>query len=122
LELIVPDDDDGVAEQVLSVPLVWIGPEEVPIQFANQFLVQVNEEEVIITVGQVSPPIVLGTAEQQMEAMQAVEVVPVRVASRIAMTGNTFRKLLRAMTAVNERYDEVARAARETEEGRDGSS
>lgn len=48
-------DDEGIA-----IPVVWVGLDEQPVMFANQFVCQlVGPQEFVLSMGQVTPPIVL---------------------------------------------------------------
>ena len=49
--------------QGLTVPAVWVGLEDVPISFANQFIGQMDDRcEVVLSLGQVLAPVLMGTA------------------------------------------------------------
>src|SRR6266700_6143029 len=43
-----------------SVPLVWVGVDDLPVYFLNQFLGQADGSEVYLTLGQVVPPALFG--------------------------------------------------------------
>jgi hypothetical protein len=63
-----------------------------PVLAANQFAVQLSNEEgdptpsVILTVGHVSPPLLLGTPEEQQAAAAAVESVNVTPLARFKLS------------------------------------
>jgi hypothetical protein len=63
-----------------AVKLRWPGADAVPIQTANQFLVQIDAagetpDQIILAVGQVTPPVVLGTPEDRRAQMEEIEEV-----------------------------------------------
>jgi hypothetical protein len=63
-----------------------------PVLAANQFAVQLSNEEgeptpsVILTLGNVSPPLLLGTPEEQQAAAAAVESVNVQPLARFKLS------------------------------------
>ena len=63
-----------------------------PVLAANQFAVQLSNEEgeptpsVILTVGHVAPPLLLGTPEEQQAAAAAVENVNVQPLARFKLS------------------------------------
>lgn len=82
---------------VLQVPLVWIGIDEAPISLLNQFLVQKQDEEYIITLGSVAPPVLLGSEEERREQISRVRFVPVRVLGRFGMTDQRMHEFLKVL-------------------------
>ncbi len=77
---------DGLAEEPpnlerVNLNLAWVGVEDVPIVFVNQILGQVDDKgEVIISFGQATPPILLGSPEdlrRQAAAIPFIQVKPV---------------------------------------------
>lgn len=58
----------------LDVPLAWVGFDETPIIFANQFLIQSSRiRGFVIGVGQATPPPLIGTPEQMREQVEQIE-------------------------------------------------
>ena len=94
------DDDDSY-----QLPLSWIGYEEEPIQFANQFLVQIQPGEIVIALGQVTPPAVLGTPEEQKEQIKGWPFVPVRVAGRYGLTRARLEEFRGLLNRMADEYD-----------------
>jgi len=52
----------------IQIPIAWVGVEEVPIFFANQVVCQFQQNEFILTFGQMSPPAILGATEEERAA------------------------------------------------------
>jgi len=73
---------------------VWVGVDEAPIVFANQFLGTVFEGEVVLTLGQATPPALLGTPEQQLEQARQLNFIPIRPMTRVAMNVARLRELI----------------------------
>lgn len=89
-----PEDDGGV-----SVPLVYVGIDETPIEFMNQFVVQVQGEEFILTLGSVAPPLIIAnTPEERRRQAEAVRFAPVRVLGRYGMTRQRLGELVEVLT------------------------
>ena len=80
--------------EFLSVPLVYVGIEDVPILYANQFIIQHQQDEFIISVGQLSPPVLLGDESEQREQAERLSYVPVKVVARLALTRQRLTELI----------------------------
>jgi len=69
------------------LPVVWVDNEENRSSYANQFLLQaVIAEEFRVSIGQVAPPAVIGTPEEQREQLERVPFAPVRTIVRVSLT------------------------------------
>lgn len=88
---------DLVAEaeaQGFELSGVWVGIDDTPIVFANQFLGSVFEGEVVLTLGQATPPALLGTPEQQLEQARQLNFIPIRPIARVAMNLARLQELI----------------------------
>ena len=84
-----PDQPDSV-----QVPVVWVGVEELPVAFANQFVVQVDRGEVFLTIGQLVPPPIIGATEEERRAQaENIEFVQVKPVARLVMTPSKLHEL-----------------------------
>lgn len=89
---------DEEEESGIALPLLFVGMEEVPILYANHFLVQHQQGgEFIITVGQVQGPPLLGTREERIEQAKRLAYVPIRVVARLALTRERMAELIGAL-------------------------
>jgi hypothetical protein len=94
--------------QTVEVPLSWVGFDEVPIAYANQFLVQFQPEEgFVLGVGQATPPAIIGTPEQIAAQAAQVEFIPVRTLARVAMTRPKMEELIAALEATLRNFDRM---------------
>jgi hypothetical protein len=93
----------------VDITVGFIGAEDVPILYGNQFVVQFLQDEFIITIGQMAPPILLGSPEQQMEQAKKVSFVPIRVVARLAFNRTRFEELTQLMQQQMARFDEEKR-------------
>lgn len=86
----MPDDE-------IALPFFFIGAEDVPIVLSNMQVIQHVQQEFIITFGQFSPPVVLGTPEEQMEQMKSKQYLPVKTMARVAMSPQRLADLIKAL-------------------------
>jgi hypothetical protein len=90
---LTPWHHEGVSEPIsaqVQAPLAWGDVANVPVLAANQFIVQVavdaqNVAELILTVGHLAPPVLLGTPEQQQAAAAALTQLTVRPVARFSV-------------------------------------
>ena len=87
----------GDEEKFIEVPLVIIGAEDTPIYFANQFVVQHEQKEFIITFGQCSPPLLLGSPEEKRDAAKRIPYVPIKVVARVGLTPERMEELIKVL-------------------------
>ncbi len=89
----------------LEMPLAWVGLEELPVAFANQFLTQFQPGEFVLSIGQVTPPALLGTPEQIAEQAADVTYVPVRPIVRVGFTRARMQELIAVLQANLDNHD-----------------
>jgi hypothetical protein len=100
--------------QDLTVPAVWVGLEDVPISFANQFIGQMDDRcEVVLSLGQVLAPVLMGTAEQQQQQAQNIPFVQVKPIARVSLSTARIRELVDVLqsTLQNQERCQQARKA-----------
>jgi len=98
-----------VAEQgqVLSLPVVWTGVDDLPVHIVNQFLGQVHSGEIFLTLGVVAPPILLGVEAEA--GLPRLTYVPARPVARLALTPERLDELVRVLQRVRQMYDSETR-------------
>ena len=87
-------------------PLVRVGMEDVPILFANDFIIQFHGNEFILTVGQLQPPPLFGSEEERRQQISQIEFVPVKVVARLALTEQRMEQLVEALQSNLQKYRE----------------
>ena len=92
-----------------DIPLVWVGLDEFPVLFANQFLIQHWEDAFVVTAGQLVPPPVVGTPEEQAEEIEQISYVPLRPVARLGLTKSRVEELIVYLQASLEQYDRQRR-------------
>jgi hypothetical protein len=79
----------------------------------NQFIIQVAQESVqgpptvLLTLGYVAPPVLLGTPEQQREAAAAVERLTIRPVARFTVPGERILELSQLVQNLPQQWAEV---------------
>lgn len=93
------------------VPVVWVGADEVPVFFANQFVAQVERGEVFLTVGQLVPPAILpGPPEAFREQAERIQYVPVQTVARIALTPARLQDLIQVLEITKANHEKQSEA------------
>jgi hypothetical protein len=100
----VVKDAQPAGEAPREVPLVWVGVEDAPIEFLNQFLIQSEAEEFILTLGALAPPVFLGSPEERKEQAAQVRFVPVHVLGRYGLTEHRLREFAELLTRFLEQH------------------
>jgi len=79
-------------QALVRAKVAWEGVDRVPVLAANQFLLQsvsaVGEPDsaVVLTVGYLAPPLLLGTPEEQRQAAAALDQVNVNPVARFSIS------------------------------------
>lgn len=93
-----------------EIPTTWTDLDETEIVFSNQFLSQFIQQEFIVSFGQVAPPPIFGTPQQQEQLMKRVQFVPIKTVARLAFTRARLQELV---TVLQQNLDNYDRAHRE---------
>lgn len=91
--------------EYIQVRVAWIGVDETPIQFVNQVLAQFSENEFIVTLGQIAPPVMLGDEQERREQAESLEYIPVTPVARLALTPAGMRDLVQVLSSNLETYE-----------------
>ena len=92
-------------QDAITLPLTYLGLEDVPILFANQFVIQHEKNEFILTVGQLQPPILVGAPEERKEQAKKLTYVPIRVVGRFGLTRQRLAELIEVLQSNLRTYD-----------------
>ncbi len=87
--------DEGAHSR--NVPLAWIGVEELPLLYSDQFIVQYHEGTFIMSIGQSVPPAFIGTQEEREQQLEQITYVPVKPVARVAFTPAKLDALIDAL-------------------------
>lgn len=98
-------------EGSVRVPVVWVGAEDLPVHFVNQFVGVVQPNEVFLTFGAIVPPAILGATEeerkQQAESIQFVQVKPI---ARLGLTPERLQELIKVLNTTLANYEKQQKA------------
>jgi hypothetical protein len=97
----------------IPISLIWPDVDEQSVYRANQFLGQLSPgpgpdgapEEFVLTIGYVSPPVMLGSAEEQAATMNALGAVSVRTLARVSMSRGRLQELIGILQQSASNYD-----------------
>lgn len=90
-----------------SVPLVWVGLEDLPVFASNQLIAQHTQQgEFYLSFGLVQLPVILGTPEQREAQMNEIQFVQIKPVARVSMNRKRLEELIEALKASLEGYDE----------------
>jgi hypothetical protein len=85
---------EGQGEPV-PIPLVWVGLDEEPVVLANQFIGQIQQDEIIISMGvMVQPPVIGDTEQERREQVMRITHVPVQPVVRLTLTPRRIEELM----------------------------
>ena len=93
-------------EEAVRVPLTYAGAENVPILFANQFILQRERDGLILGVAQIAPPILLGSQEEREARLRQLGALPVTILGRYSISRERAAELRDLLAAQVEKFDE----------------
>lgn len=74
-----------------------------PVFFANMFAVTGdNEGQFHLTIGQTSPPVLVGTKEEQTQQLDHMGALPIRPLIRVAIPSAKFDELVNLLTNIRD--------------------
>jgi hypothetical protein len=91
--------------QDMTLKLEWVDFDEVPILFANHFLVQHQPNEFVVSIGQVTGPPVFGTPDQINDQLRQTESVPINTLARVGLTRHRAAELISVLQTAVEEHD-----------------
>ena len=99
-----------------QISIVWLGVEELPVFASNQAAIQhVGENEFVVTFGELTPPLLLGTVEQRREQLEQLSYVPVRPIVRLGLNRTHMQQLVDALADNLAKHDAEYRTGDTTE-------
>jgi hypothetical protein len=92
----------------VQLRVAWGGVDELPVLAANQFLVQVAAQtappddpgEIVLTVGHLAPPLLLGNQDEVQKAAAELGIVHVRPLARFSVPRSQAAALVKALNTV----------------------
>lgn len=103
-ERVAPDEEAPEGQR--QVPLVWVGVDDLPVQFVNQFVAVVQPNEVFLTIGTLTPPAIMGDSiEERREQAESIQFVQVKPVARIAFTPERLQELIGILNQTLQNYE-----------------
>ena len=82
----------------IAIPIVWVGNEDVPIYAVNNFTAQYTErDEFLLTLGQITPPLLLGSDEEKRAQAEKISYVGVTAVARIGLNRHRVKQLIEVL-------------------------
>jgi len=101
-------DDAQDAQEGITLPVVWVGADELPVHFLNQFLGVVQANEIFLTLGTLVPPAIMGaTTEERRKHAETVPFVQVKPIVRVALTPARLRELITVLEQTLSNYENL---------------
>ncbi|WP_395659142.1 hypothetical protein [Nocardioides sp.] len=97
-------------EANFQVGVIWPDVEDVPVLAANQFVTQLDAgsagvEQIVLILGNVTPPLVLGPPEEVQAMLAAVGAVSVKALGRYALTRGRLEELIELLLQARQNWD-----------------
>ncbi len=106
--------DEESAGGEIQIPVIWVERESLNVQYVNQFLTQLEGDEIFLDLGTLTPPVILGeTPEEQRQQAERIGFVPVRTVTRVAMSRRRLAELIELLQRTAIRYDATTKGQQE---------
>jgi hypothetical protein len=95
----------------IAVPIIWSGPEDVPILFTNAFVSQFDQtlDAFILTFGQMTPPALVGATEEELRRQaEQITFISVKPIVRLSLTPTRLREVIASLQANLEQLEHVS--------------
>lgn len=94
------------SEEAIQVPVVWVGADDLPVQFVNQFLGLVEPNEIFLMLGTLVPPPIMGeTVEDRRAQAESIPFIQIKPVARVAMTAERLRQLIDTLQQTLTNYE-----------------
>jgi hypothetical protein len=104
---------DDETPGAIQLPLLWVGADELPVLAANQFIGQIDHDNIFLTLGTATPPLLFAENEEQLRTQaQSISYVPVRPVVRLAVTRSRLEELIQVLKTTADNYDRQQGASR----------
>lgn len=106
-------------EHRVPLQLVAWGEHDVPITFVNFAHVSHEGSEFVLTLGQYSKPVLIGSSERQLEQLRHYGPVPVKVVGRFGIPASRMMDIVRALSENVSTYEQQKGLAGDTDDDSD---
>lgn len=106
---------DETPEEGVYLRVEWRFPEGMATRWTNNFVVQTQGDDFVLSFFEIRPPLVLGSLEEQREQLAALSTVQAEGVARVVMSAQKMQELIQLLQGQFERYE--ARRAEENGNG-----
>lgn len=79
--------------------LRWVDPDDIPVLAASHFHIMGHRSDaVLLRFGYAAPPALIGTHEEQMQQVEAIEFIDIRSRARVSISRDTAAELHRQLS------------------------
>ncbi|MBK5232841.1 MAG: hypothetical protein JJE13_07660 [Thermoleophilia bacterium] len=97
-------------EKGRQIPISWVGVEELPLQFANQFIATVDGQTAFVAIGSLQPPPIIGETIEEIKAQaEAIAFIPVKPIARVALSVDSLNEFARILKETASNMEKVQR-------------
>lgn len=97
---------DMPIEPNISLPVVWVDPNEGTSAWVNHFASSFQSDEFTVSFGQFTPPILLGDEGDRRQQIEQMGFAKINVVARVTMTPRSMRELVEVLQRNLKQYDE----------------
>jgi hypothetical protein len=95
----------------VQVSLAWEAPDDLATPFVNQFLIQHQKGEFVLTFGVlVPPPITAVDLEERRKALASMPYIPIKIVGRYGFTRQRLVELIDVLQTNLQKHDESFKA------------
>lgn len=99
-------EEGDVPEGAIGVPIEWRVPDTIIPRYATNMIVQNSEHEFVISFFEVTPPVLLGSPEDQIKQAMAIGSIPANCVARIVVAASRMPEFVRALQTNLDQWQE----------------
>ncbi|MER7838279.1 hypothetical protein ABTY98_20900 [Streptomyces sp. NPDC096040] len=97
---------DNDTAKAVTVPLLWVGLDDLPLLSTNQVLTQFDSDHVYLAFGSATPPVLMGQNEEAVrDQAKRLSYVPVRGVTRLAVSRRHLGELIEVLQRTADTFD-----------------
>lgn len=100
---------ENLGKEQVAIPVLWEGLDSAEIKFVNQMIAQLgppgHEGEFLLTLGQLHPPVLMGSPDENKDKLESLPFVSVGVVAKVAIPVERVRQLRDLLTNMLDTYE-----------------
>lgn len=84
-------------EQGISLPVEWHIPDDIPLRYATNLVIQRLENEFLISFFEIRPPIILGSPEEVVEKVKEFKSIRANCVAQIIVAADKMPDIVKAL-------------------------